>query len=336
MTTPTSPQDWQGQPTPPPQGWQQPQGQPWPGPGQPYPQWQQPVRREKAPDPVPGAVGPRSRGLRAAILAVGATVAVLAVTTGAAGAIGRTHVHPFSQVGGEEPATSVTGLEVEAGVHDVVVTAHAGSMIEWQTGWYGDPDNVSIVERNGSTLSFTVDDDRWNWRTWDWFDNAGERQTLTIRVPEDLVPDLELDAGAGRVTVDGTWGDTVVRSGVGDVGITGEAASLRVESGVGRVQADVAVAGRVDIAGGVGTTRIDLGTTTAPESVIIEGGVGTVSVALPVLREGYAVTRSTGVGTVTENAPEADPRGIATSEQVPLTVSGGVGTVTVTESTSTH
>ncbi|MDX5317885.1 MAG: hypothetical protein LPK38_00770, partial [Actinomycetes bacterium] len=98
MTTPTPPQDWQ-QPGWQQQPWQQtppaspPQGQPWPG----YSdrQWQPPPPPQRPPAPIQGAVGPRSRGLRAAVLAVGATVAVLAIATGAAGAIARTHVHPL-------------------------------------------------------------------------------------------------------------------------------------------------------------------------------------------------------------------------------------------------
>lgn len=311
-----------------------PTPQQWPG-GQ---QWQSPPR-EKAPDPIPGAVGPRSRGLRAAIVAVGAAVTVLAVAAGGAGAVARTHVHPASGVAGSEPADSVVALEIEAGVHDVVISTHSGAAIEWEAQWRGDPDAVDIVERRGSTLAFTVDDDHWDWSwDWDWFDPRDERRTLTIRVPEGLAPDLDLDAGAGRVTVDGDWGATLVRSGVGDVQLSGTAESLRVESGVGRVEADMAVDGPVDVEGGVGTTRLDLGTTTAPQSVTIDGGVGTVTVLLPVLREGYsfASDAQSGIGTVTMDAPPADPRGLRTDGQVPVSLSAGVGTVTVMESTSAH
>lgn len=341
MTTPTPPQDWQQH------GWQQqpwqqqpptspPQGQPWPGYSN--PQWQPPAPPQRPPAPIQGSVGPRSRGLRAAVLAVGATVAVLAIATGAAGAIARTHVHPLSQVGGEESTAGVTALEVEAGVHDVVVTTHSGSAIEWQTDWRGDPDRVAVVERRGSTLTFAVDDDGWNWRDWGWFTDMGERRTLTIRVPEDLLPGLELDSGAGRVTVDGEFGPTKVRSGVGDTNLTGTVASLRVEAGVGRVEADVATEGPVVIEGGVGTVRVDLGTTTAPESVSIDAGVGTVTVLLPVLREGYSFSSGAqdGIGTVTMDAPPAEPTGLRTDGQVPVSISAGVGTVNVMESTSAH
>jgi len=339
-------QPWQqpGQPQQPGVPWganQLPYGQPPYGQlpyGQP-PYGQPPNGKAPSVPPVPGQVRPRSQGLRAAVLVAGVVVALTAVTAGAVDAIDRSHVYPLSQVGGAEPATSVTAIEVKAGVNDVVITTHERSMIEWQTGWYGDPaDAGSVLQRDGGTLTFTAEDEHgWRWGDWgSWFDQQDDRRTLVIRLPEDLVPDLVVDAGAGTVTIDGAFATTEVSSGIGDVDITGTAASLRVEAGVGRVTATVATPGQVVINGGVGFASVDLGTRTAPESIAIEGGVGTITVAVPTVSQGYDVSLESGVGTVQDRTPGADPAAVRVAGPIPLFISAGVGTVTVEASQSRH
>lgn len=351
-TTPNGPETWGQQPTYGPPAPQQPwSGQPWGG-GQPWPGTPYgPTAPGYAPQglpspppapplpPIPGQVRPRSSGLRAAVVTVGTVIAVVALAGTATTAIARTHIFPATSVADSVPAAGISEIEIRTGATQVVVLPGSGRSIEYETTVRGSRVAEDLVSQDGGTLVFDTRGDRdwdWNWGFgWPGWDDD---QQLVIRVPARLVPDLTLDAGAGEVTIEGDFGVVDLEAGLGDVTLSGTADSLRIDSGVGRVRADVATDGPVVLTGGVGEAIIDLGTTTAPESVSVEGGVGTVTLRLPVLREGYSFASppQNGIGTVTVDAPAADPDGLPTSGQVPLSVSGGVGTVTVTASTANH
>ena len=123
----------------------------------------------------------------------------------------------------------------------------------------------------------------------------------TIVVPADA--DVEIDEGAGRLTIEGIGGDLDIHAGVGDVRISETtASSISADLGVGslwiesveppqQVDARVGVGGLsvqlpddvsydVDASSGVGESRNDLGSDVLSDrTVSVESGVGSVSVS---------------------------------------------------------
>ncbi len=277
---------------------------------------------------------PRSSGLRAAVVTVGTVIAVVGLAGTATTAIARTHVFPATSVADSVPAAGISAIEIRTGATQVVVLPASGRTIEYETTVRGSRVPEDLVSQEGGTLVFDTRRDR----EWDWgfgWPGRDDDQQLVIRVPARLAPDLTLHAGAGEVTIEGTFGVVDLEAGLGDVTLSGTAESLRIDSGVGRVRADVATDGPVVVTGGVGDAVIDLGTTTAPESVTLDSGVGSVQLLLPILTRGYDVQVEGGVGEVVRDEPQADPAGVDAGP-VPVRVRGGVGEIVVGTSVATH
>lgn len=336
-TTPNGPASWGQQPPP---GQYGPAPQPWPG-GSPAPAYgpqgyPTPTPTPPPPmPPVPGQVRPRSTGLRAAIITAGAVVAAFGLAGATTTAIARTHDFPVTSLADSVATNGISAIEIRSGMGDVTVVTGTGQSIEYELTARGARTAEDLVTRDGSTLVFDTrrDGDRWDWGFgWPGWDDD---QRIIITVPARLVPDLTLDAGTGEVTIAGDFGDVELHAGVGDVTLSGTAASLRIDSGVGRVRADAATDGPVVVTGGVGEAIVDLGTTTAPESVTLDAGVGSVQLLLPPLTRGYDVRVDGGIGEVLRGEPQADPAGVDAGP-VPVTIRGGVGEVVVGTSVASH
>lgn len=131
-----------------------------------------------------------------------------------------------------------------------------------------------------------------------------------ITVPAGTV--LDLETGVGDIRADGTSGAVVAESGSGDIAVDAPGAmSVQVKSGVG----DVTVTGGGEgarIHGETGSGDLTLALRAAPAEVKAETGVGDVKVTVPGGLP-YRVTTDSGVGDKSVKIPQdpAAPRQIS-------------------------
>lgn len=191
--------------------------------------------------------------------------------------------------------TSTTTLELTNAVGDVRVrTAEAGEDpgVTRTTEWgLSEPDVTVDTSGGTATLESACPSEIFTTCSTDW----------TVVLPEGA--DVDIEEGAGRVTVEGIAGDVDVEAGVGDIRIS-ESTSGHVSAdlGVGAlwmefveppqdVRAEVGVGGLsvqlpesasydVNLASGVGDARNDIGSDAGSDrTVTLESGVGSVSVS---------------------------------------------------------
>ncbi|NYF98107.1 hypothetical protein [Janibacter cremeus] len=189
----------------------------------------------------------------------------------------------------------ITSLEVDNDIGDVRIrTADAGEAprVTTTTAWGLRRPDV-LVEVTGATASLDAQCPSGIAApcSTDW----------TVVVPAGV--DVEIEEGVGRVMIEGIDGDVDVEAGVGDVRITeATAGRITAELGVGslwveaveppqHVYAKVGVGDLsvqlpetasydVDVRGGVGEVRNDLGSDAGSDrTVTVEGGLGSVSLS---------------------------------------------------------
>jgi hypothetical protein len=174
----------------------------------------------------------------------------------------------------------VTGLRVDSGAGDVVVTEYDGSAVKvtetlnWRETR---PETEHPVEGGILRLSYTCDD-RMSWRSC--------HVNYKVQVPKGLT--VRVDSGSGDVTLRSLSGRLDVSAGSGDVDGAGLAGKALVAEG--------------------GSGSIELTYDSPPDDVRLEAGAGDVTLRVP--DGAYAVTTRTGSGdeTISVKDDDASPR----------------------------
>ena len=154
--------------------------------------------------------------------------------------------------------------------------------------------------------------------------SAFDNSRIEITVPENMTLEkVELDNGAGRMTVDGITADRLsIENGAGEMVMNNITANdrLDIDGGVGSLIVSGAVCGGIDADLGVGEFRF---TGEVNGDGRIDSGIGTVRMTLYGDRDDYDFRVDSGIGQVTTP-------GSNSGAKYTFRVSSGIGEVRIT------
>lgn len=160
--------------------------------------------------------------------------------------------------------------------------AYTGELNSWE------------LEREGSTLSLSSPESRFGWSDWGWFRGLGDDEHATLTLPRSLEgADLDVDLAAGRLLVDGEFGEVTVGMGAGLLEIEGSATAVDARIGAGRVILELADVQMAEIDLSAGYLYGDF-TGEAPDHVDLDVSAGALELRLPDLPYALSVDRSAG------------------------------------------
>jgi len=190
--------------------------------------------------------------------------------------------------------TGVTELEADASAGDISI--RFGDVDEAELTVTGSNRDWSL-ERDGDTLRLQSPDRWWGWGgDWSWFGDWNRDETIDLVLPQELSGlDADLSLSAGRLDVDGEFGELDADVSAGALHLTGTARSLDVGLSAGR--ADIALSDVAEASFGVsaGDLVAELGGS-APTEVEVDVSAGSLELTLPDVE--YAVTQEVSAGSL--------------------------------------
>lgn len=169
-------------------------------------------------------------------------------------------------------------------------------------------------------------------REWNWFDSwqgADDREVRVV-VPEGTeLAKLEVEAGAGSVTLRGLTAEEVeLDLGAGRTEVIGLTATRRskIDSGAGYLTVQESRLENLDLDMGVG--KVELGAE-LPGRSEIDAGVGKLELRLLDTSLGYRLEISKGLGAVTVNGLSLGDGATYGEGENPVKINGGVGAIEV-------
>lgn len=243
-----------------------------------------------------------NRTLRTVLLVIGSIALALVLVFTALGAI-----HSAVAAGGGPDDRGdgtrvlegeVDAVRVDAAIADLTVRLADVDepTVEWDSGTSGLRLRTDLVD---GELVARVQDSGWGPFGW-FFEERGGTARLEVLLPQRAEGvDLDLEATAGGVELDGDWGDVTIEATVGEVRLAGSAASLDLAATAGSTEGSGLEIDAVTIDATAG--NVDLGFAVAPSSVVASTTAGELRLALP---EGeYDFQTETALGDVALGLP---------------------------------
>jgi hypothetical protein len=150
------------------------------------------------------------------------------------------------------------------------------------------------LERDGKRLVVGTKDNGPSFGGWSWLFGTEDEQWATLTLPPSLEGvDLDLDSGAGSVTVDGALGDVDIETGAGEVRLSGSADAVTAEVGAGQAVFDLRDVETFSADVSAGALFVTL-TGEAPSELALDISAGGGDVVLP--DEAYALNQEVSAG----------------------------------------
>lgn len=231
----------------------------------------------------------------AIVTAVIGGVALLGSGTGAAVAAVN-DVSTFSDLQVAD-VSGITGVDLDVSGRGMRV--ELGDVDEAELAVAGDGEGRWTLERDGDELIVHSPDHNFGW----WFGSLfnDDEATTVLTLPEKLLDsriDLDISMGAGRLDVDGDFGDVDVEMGAGALVMNGSAETVEAELSAGRADLDLADVSEASFEISAGQLVAEL-TGTAPKNVQLDVSAGSLTLTLPDVA--YSVQQNVSAGSLDNN-----------------------------------
>lgn len=252
---------------------------------------------QPAPPEPPAPEQPVRRGPVIGLRVVGILLALALIIAGAGSLV----IQFFQQRTTERTTVSATVTRLVAGTGTGNVRIRAGAagtdvQVTSELRWSFRKPRVDVAASAGT---LTVQGDC---RPQAW---AGAWCATDVEIALPPGVSLDLRTGTGNIRVSGATGAVVAESGTGDVWLDVPGSStVRTETGLGDVTVTGGSAGaRIGATTGTGNIRLVL--SAAPADVVADTGTGSIDVRVPA-GDSYLVDADTGVGKVQVRVPRDD------------------------------
>lgn len=191
-------------------------------------------------------------------------------------------------------ASGVTDLDADVSAGDV--TIRFGDVDEAELHVTGG-DRDWKLERDGDTLRLHNPDRWWGWGgDWSWFGDWNSDASVELVLPQDLSGlDAALDLSAGRLDVEGDFGELDVDVSAGALRLTGSADSVSADMSAGNADVEIADADTASFEVSAGEFIATL-TGSAPSEVKVGVNAGSLELTLPDVE--YDVTQDVSAGSL--------------------------------------
>lgn len=216
-------------------------------------------------------------------------------------------------------APGVTSLDVsiDSGEVELVAARAAEASIESLEGYDSEKCEVLAVVKNG-TLTFSTKAKRTGVHR--WFGNMN-RCKARFKITALPTTKLHVEAGAGRIRVEGFSAGAALRSGAGSMELKNLSGPLNIETGTGNVMGEIY---SEDLEASTGVGGMDISWIKSPErgQAKVKTGVGSISLAFP---EGTKVNTSYrgGIGRFSSELDDSRTSGFRISAET------GVGSLRI-------
>jgi len=238
-------------------------------------------------------IGSRAVAITATVLG---SIALVASGTGVAyGAVYDSVAGTSSSATHSESAAGVRSLEIDHEFGELqVVFDPAATQATLIT--QGEVAERMTLERDGSTLRVSSNDDNMPFGDWGWIFGGWGDQYAYLTLPASMEGvDLAIDSGAGFLHADGDFGAVGVSSGAGEVQISGSAESAVADIGAGHVQFSLDGVDTVEAEVSAGGFTGDF-TGEAPSSIAVDVSAGGADITVP--DEEYRLVQDVSAGEV--------------------------------------
>ncbi|HCS60721.1 MAG TPA: hypothetical protein DIW46_04865 [Microbacterium sp.] len=277
-----------------------------------------------APQPEPSRSSSGS-GARAGAIAIAAFGGIALLGAGGTAAFAAVHDVAASAAPGVTDdvqsvnASGIDALDVDVAASDV--TVQFGDVDEATLEVTGTADNRKWrLERDEDELVLSNDRNAFGWLDGDWFgDWFDNEETVVLTLPESL-NDARLDAdfslSAGRLDIEGLFGEVDIDMGAGGLSMKGSATSVETDISAGRAQLDLSGVTEAALFLAAGDLEAKF-TDTTPDLVTIDVSAGTLDLTVP--DEVYNVSEDVSAGSVDNRVNQSD----SSRNKIDVTVSAG-------------
>ena len=153
------------------------------------------------------------------------------------------------------------------------------------------------------------------------------KNSIKIYLPEEVIEKLDLDMGAGKLSMDGVNINTLkLDHGAGYVSIkNSEFAKTDIDGGAGKIEIETSILNNLDLDAGVGNTTIKNSSILGKSK--ISTGVGNATIELKDKKEDYTFIIDKGLGSLEIDGISSDGRfGNGSNE---LKIDSGVGNLSI-------
>lgn len=211
-------------------------------------------------------------------------IAILAIVFGSLVIVGTISSAVWSTVASASIRTGTNATGV-SGVTNLDAELAAGSLtIEFAdideaeltvTGTSGD--DRWVLERDGDTLEVRSRDSLWG-EMWTWGGSAGDAE---LRLPQELAGiDADVSVAAGNFEASGDFGDLNLDLGAGRLTVDGSATALTLEVAAGRGEVQLDGVETAELSVSAGALQVGL-TGTPPSEIVADVSAGALSLSVP-------------------------------------------------------
>jgi len=162
---------------------------------------------------------------------------------------------------------------------------------------------------------------------WFWAGNSSGKIIVTIPT-DDVLQDIEIDSGAGRVELDKILASNLdVSQGAGLLTIReGDFSKTSIDGGAGKIEISSSMLNNLELDAGVGKVDIEAMITGSSD---IDSGVGEINLRLLGAKEDYRLKVEKGVGSLKiDDKSYSSDTSVGTGSNL-IEIDGGVGSITI-------
>lgn len=254
--------------------------------------------------PAPGpAPAPRGSGSTAIVVSLAVFGGLVLLGTGATAAVAA--AHDISRSSGSNSGdmlsastSGVSSIDLEVGLTDMTVEfgdvdEATMEIIDTRSDrWTLERDEDELVVRGPENKFGWLDGD---WLGGNWFEEDGQ---IVLTLPESLNDgslDADFDLGAGRLEIEGTFGEVDIDMGAGSLNMTGAATSVSADIAAGHARLDLEDVSTADFMIAAGKLVATLEGTT-PREVTVDVSAGSLELTVP--DETYSVSQDVSAGSL--------------------------------------
>lgn len=275
------------------------------------------------PAPAPARSAPGG-GARAGAIALAVFGGIALLGAGGTAAFAAVHNVAASASSGASDVQSVSVSGVDALDVDVAasgVTVRFGDVGEATLEVTGSDDHRWRLQRDGDELVVSNDRNPFGWLDGGWFGSGwfNRDETVVLTLPESL-DDSGLDAdfslSAGRLDIEGTFGEVDIDMGAGGLSMEGSADSVKAHINAGRAQMELADVNEAELSVAAGKLDAEFAGTT-PQLVTIDVSAGSLELTVP--DDVYDVSQNVSAGSLDNDLDTSS----SSHHKIDATVSAG-------------